>query len=85
MKILTALFIIFFCKGLFAMDVTKKVVVNSIRWDENKSLYRLELHGFSGAFFADKKLLLCLKNSLEKKKEVSVTYDVHKLLINSCK
>ena len=68
----------------YAKNITKKMRVNNLQWDDARSLFRLEIHGHAGAYFADKKHLECLKKSALEKKEVNISYDVHKLLVSKC-
>lgn len=68
-----------------AKVVTKSLQVNNFRWDTEKKLHRLEIQGKSGAYFADENLLPCFKYSVDKKKTVELTFDVHSMVVKFCK
>ena len=83
MKVLLILF------TLLSLDVSAKVVtkslkVNNYRWENEKKMYRLEIQGRSGAYFAKKENLPCLKHSLQNG-PVEITFDVHTMIVQSCK
>lgn len=85
MKISIILIAMFFSVSAFSKEVTKSLQVNNFRWDAEKKLHRLEIQGKSGAYFADENLLPCFKYSVDKKKSVELTFDVHSMIVKACK
>lgn len=85
MKTLVVLIAMLVSMSAFSKEVTKLLQVNNFRWDSEKKLHRLEIQGRSGAYFADENLLPCFKYSAEKKKSVELTFDVHSMIVKSCK
>ncbi len=68
----------------WAMNLTKKLQVTKIRFNEEKKNYDVSFQIRSGIYHADESHLKCLQSSIEKKVEVSVEFEAMGLKIVKC-
>ncbi|MCY4644653.1 MAG: hypothetical protein OXB88_08560 [Bacteriovoracales bacterium] len=65
-------------------DVTEDLNVQKIKWNRQKKMYGLTLYGKSGVYYAPRSWLPCLRDSLQKNREVRLSYTLKDLVIKSC-
>ncbi len=67
-----------------AANISDNVVVKRLKWDSDKKMYRLTLYGKAGLYYSSNLYLKCIGNSLRNNKEILISYDAKKLIINNC-
>jgi len=68
----------------WAMNLTKKLQVTRIKFNEEKKNYDVSFQIRSGIYHADESHLKCLQASIEKKIEVNVEFEAMGLKIVKC-
>jgi ADP-heptose:LPS heptosyltransferase len=82
MKKIILLNLFFSSTSLFAM--TSEWTVTRINFDTSKKLYQVDFMNQAGVYKAEEKMLPCLRESLQQKKEVKVDFNPMGLMIKSC-
>jgi hypothetical protein len=81
--LLTFLFI--FSGIASAMTSNEELLVRSVKWNENKKMYRVSFYEKAGIYYSPKKNIKCLTKSIQKTKPVTIRYNLKSLIVKECK
>lgn len=84
MKLLFLVLLLTFSQATLAMNLTKKLQVISIKYNEEKKNYDISFSVRAGIYNSDESHLKCLQESIEKKIEVKVEFVALGLKIVKC-
>lgn len=84
MKNLLIVLTIIVSSNSWAMNLTKKLQVTRIKFNEEKKNYDVSFQVRSGVYHSDKSHIKCLQSSIEKKVEVNVEFEAMGLKIVKC-
>ena len=84
MKAFLLIMIIIVSSNSWAANLTKKLQVMQINFNEKNKNYDIFFEVLAGIYHADKSHLSCLEKSIEKKTEVKVEYEAIGLKIVKC-
>jgi predicted transglutaminase-like protease len=84
MKVILIALALMTSTNIWAMNLTKKLQVTKIKFNEEKKNYDVSFQIRSGIYHADESHLKCLQSSIEKKVEVNVEFEAMGLKIVKC-
>lgn len=68
-----------------ASIINEEVLVERIKLDNKKKIYRVSLYGKAGVYYSSDKNLDCLKLSIQKNQKVFISYNTKGLMLIKCK
>jgi hypothetical protein len=84
MKVIFLGLIILASMNTWAMNLTKKLQVTKLRFDETKKVYDVTFEIRAGVYHTNKDHVGCLQKSIEKKIPVTVEFEAMGLKIIKC-
>ena len=72
------------CGSAYGFEASENMRIQSLKWNENKNEYDLNIVGRAAVYHAKKDSYSCLSHSMQKKKQVLLKFDVATLQVKSC-
>lgn len=67
-----------------AAPKSEVVLIEKVKWIEQKKMYQLSLHGKAGVYYSKNNLYNCIIKSLRNKSKILATYDSNSLVFTKC-